>query len=79
VSQLFADHLIHGWDLAVGTGGDRTLDPESVQACLAWFEGREEMYRAGGAIGPRVDVASDATAQDRLLAAFGRDPNMTIG
>jgi uncharacterized protein (TIGR03086 family) len=76
VSQLFADHLIHGWDLAVGIGGDRTLDPESVQACLAWFEGREEMYRAGGAIGPRVDVADDATAQDRLLAAFGRDPNM---
>ena len=76
VSQLFADHLIHGWDLAVGLGTDRTLDPEAVRACLDWFEGREEMYRAGGAIGPRVDVADDASAQDRLLGAFGRDPKM---
>ncbi|HZA87141.1 MAG TPA: TIGR03086 family metal-binding protein, partial [Acidimicrobiales bacterium] len=26
--QLAADHLIHGWDLAAATGGDRRFDPE---------------------------------------------------
>jgi uncharacterized protein (TIGR03086 family) len=76
VSQLFADHLVHGWDLAVAIGADRRLDPDAVRACLDWFEHHEEMYRGAGIIAPRVDVAVDAPAQDRLLAAFGRDPQM---
>jgi hypothetical protein len=75
VSQLFADHVVHGWDLAVGIGADRAMDAEAVRECTAWFANREEMYRAGGAIGARVDLPADASDQDRLLAAFGRDPN----
>jgi uncharacterized protein (TIGR03086 family) len=74
VRQLFADHLIHGWDLAVATGGDTRLDPTLVAACATWFAEREELYRQGGAIGPRVPLPDDADEQDRLLAAFGRDP-----
>ncbi len=74
VNQLFADHLIHGWDVAAAIGADRTIDPESVQACLEWFADREDLYRGGGAIGPRVDLPADASDQDRLLAGFGRDP-----
>jgi uncharacterized protein (TIGR03086 family) len=73
--QLFADHLIHGWDLAVGTGQDRTLDPEAVRACAEWFASNEEAYRSSGAIGPRAELPAGASEQDRLLAAFGRDPN----
>jgi uncharacterized protein (TIGR03086 family) len=72
--QLFADHLIHGWDLAVGIGADRTLDPEMVRACQEWFTEREELFRNSGAIGPAAPLPPDATDQDRLLAAFGRDP-----
>ena len=30
-----ADHLIHGWDLARGTGQDTTMDPELVTAVAA--------------------------------------------
>ncbi|MEO6714765.1 MAG: TIGR03086 family metal-binding protein [Mycobacteriales bacterium] len=70
--QLFADHLIHGWDLARAVGGNDTLDPELVSACAAWFDDREDMYRGGGAIGPRVDVEDDADPQTVLLARFGR-------
>lgn len=70
--QLAADHLIHGWDLAVATGGDRNFDEEVVGGVADWFTERESMYRAGGAIGPRVSAGSD-DPQDRLLAAFGRD------
>ncbi len=72
--QLFADHLLHGWDLARATGGDEVLPAELVEACAAWFAEREELYRQAGAIGARAPLADDASAQDRLLAAFGRDP-----
>ena len=71
VRQLAADHLVHGWDLAVATGGDTKLDPELVDAVTGWFAEREELYRAGGVIGPRVDRSGDP--QTELLAAFGRD------
>jgi uncharacterized protein (TIGR03086 family) len=72
--QLAADHIIHGWDLAAATGGDRTIDPELVEALAPWFADREELYRAAGAIGPRPDVEATDDPQDRLLLAFGRDP-----
>jgi uncharacterized protein (TIGR03086 family) len=70
--QLFADHLIHAWDLARAIGVDERLDPELVAACAAWFEPMEAAYRSAGAIGPAVPVAPDADDQTRLLAAFGR-------
>jgi uncharacterized protein (TIGR03086 family) len=71
VSQLAADHLIHGWDLAAATGGAVDLDAELVAGVAAWFAEREEMYRSAGAIGPRVEGHGDA--QSDLLAQFGRD------
>ena len=73
VHQLAADHLIHAWDLAAASGGDTTLAPDLVAAMAAWFADREELYRAAGVIGPRVDTERDDPAA-RLLAAFGRDP-----
>jgi uncharacterized protein (TIGR03086 family) len=75
--QLFADHLVHGWDLAKGIGADTSLDPELVQACLTWFEGVEEMYRQAGAIADRPPIPDDADPQTRLLAAFGRSEDWT--
>ncbi|HEY7488903.1 MAG TPA: TIGR03086 family metal-binding protein [Streptosporangiaceae bacterium] len=71
--QLFADHLVHGWDLAVATDGDTRLDPELVDACAEWFEPIEDLYRKAGATGDRPDLPAGADAQTRLLAAFGRD------
>jgi uncharacterized protein (TIGR03086 family) len=83
--QLAADHIIHGWDLAVATGADPTIDPELVEACAAWFAEREDIYRGAGAIGPRPEAEGDGESsgadagggspQDRLLRAFGRDPS----
>ncbi len=72
--QLLADHLVHSWDLSVAIGADRSLDPGAVHECAAWFAGVESMYRDGGAVGPRVPVPDGAGEQDRLIAAFGRDP-----
>jgi uncharacterized protein (TIGR03086 family) len=75
--QLAADHLVHGWDLAVAIGAERELPPDLVAGVAGWFVAREERYRSGGAIGERVPLADDASPQDRLLAAFGRDPAWT--
>lgn len=75
--QLAADHLIHGWDLAAATGGERAIDPELVEACAAWFVEREDLYRGAGVIAARPDVgdAEPGDPQARLLLAFGRDPS----
>jgi len=72
--QLAADHLIHAWDLAAATGGDRELPADLVAAVAGWFAEREAAYRSSGAIGEPGPLPDGAGAQDRLLAAFGRDP-----
>lgn len=72
LNQLFADHLLHSWDLAQAIGADDRLDPDLVEACASWFTAVEDAYRQAGAIGPRPSVASDADAQALLLARFGR-------
>ena len=71
VRQLAADHLVHGWDLAAATGGDRRLDPHLTSEVAAWFGEREDLYRSSGAIGVRG--ISHGTAHSELLASFGRD------
>jgi uncharacterized protein (TIGR03086 family) len=79
--QLAADHVIHGWDLAAATGGDRTIDSELVEALSAWFAEREDLYRSAGVIAGRPDT-SDPEPEDpqaRLLLAFGRDPSWSPG
>jgi uncharacterized protein (TIGR03086 family) len=75
ISQLLADHLIHGWDLAVATGQDRDLDSELVAEVAAWFRNREEIMRSSGAIAARPESASGGNPQADLLIAFGRNPD----
>ncbi|MEZ0077049.1 TIGR03086 family metal-binding protein [Planotetraspora sp. GP83] len=72
ISELFADALIHTWDLARAIGGPERLDPELVEACAEWFAEAQEGYRQAGVIGDHRDVPADADAQTRLLAAWGR-------
>jgi uncharacterized protein (TIGR03086 family) len=77
VTQIAADHLVHGWDLAAATGGDRRFDADVVAAIAAWFADVEELYRGAGAIGPAADKTGDP--QDDLIASFGRDPGWAAG
>lgn len=72
--QLFADHLIHGWDLARAIGADDRLDPDLVAACAQWFAKNEDGYREAGAVAARPEVPADADQQTLLLAGFGRRP-----
>jgi uncharacterized protein (TIGR03086 family) len=68
----FLDVLIHGWDLAVATGQDATLDPDLVRGCLEVVEPQLAMLQASGAFGPAVETSPDADPQTRLLGMLGR-------
>jgi uncharacterized protein (TIGR03086 family) len=72
--QLMAEHLVHGWDVMVAVGTEPRLDAEAVRECARWFTDQVSTYRAAGLVEPGVPVSPDASGQDRLLAAFGRDP-----
>lgn len=72
---LAADLVIHGWDLARATGQDDTIasqDLAEMQEAIKAFP--EEAMRSPGAFGPEVEVADDATDQDKLMAFLGRRP-----
>lgn len=71
------DVFMHTWDLGRATGRPVTLDPEHCAELLAGMEPLEEMLRASGQYGPRVDVPPDADPQTRLVAFIGRDPAWT--
>ncbi len=71
VMQLAADHLIHGWDLAVAIGGDTSMDDDIVAAMAEWFDANEAGYRGAGAIRARRQLTGDP--RHDLLARFGRD------
>jgi uncharacterized protein (TIGR03086 family) len=69
------DQLVHTWDLAIAIGADAQLDRELVDVVVAMFLPQmPEIGRQAGIVGPAVAVPVDASAQDRLLAAMGRQP-----
>jgi uncharacterized protein (TIGR03086 family) len=66
------DVLVHGWDVAVSTGQDATLDAALVDAALEVVEPQIDLIAASGQYGTRQPVADDAGPQSRLLALLGR-------
>jgi uncharacterized protein (TIGR03086 family) len=68
----FVDVLIHGWDLAVATGQETTLDPVLVDACSELVTPQAELLRASGVFGDSVEPPPGSDAQTRLLAVLGR-------
>ena len=74
-----ADVFMHTWDLARATGQDDTLDAELCAELLAGMEPIEDLMRSSGQYGPRVPVAAEASAQDRMLGFIGRDPAWQAG
>jgi uncharacterized protein (TIGR03086 family) len=70
---VIADIFIHTWDLARATGLDESLDTDQTERMLASMGSMpDEVLRAGGMFGPRLDVADDADDQTKLLAFLGR-------
>lgn len=66
------DVLIHGWDLAVATGQDATIDADLVEGCREVVEPQAELLAGTGVFATDVEVPAGADAQTRLLAILGR-------
>ena len=62
-------------DLSRATGQNDRLDPGFCARLLGRMESMEQVLRASGQFGARVDVPDDADAQTRLLGFIGRDPS----
>lgn len=73
------DLFMHTWDLARATGQPHDLEEQECAALLAGMEPLDQLLRDSGQYGPRVAVADDASAQDRLIAFIGRDPAWRAG
>ena len=77
-ARVAVDELVlHGWDLAKGTGQDFHVDPASLDATYAFTASMSEPgQEAGreGLFGPVVPVPEDAPPFDRALGFAGRDP-----
>ncbi|GAB3709566.1 TIGR03086 family metal-binding protein [Mariniluteicoccus flavus] len=71
-NQMLVDLVVHAWDIARGAKIPVTLDPECVEACLAYEEPRVDPDGVEGLFGPSRTPRSGAPA-DRLLAMVGRE------
>ncbi|MET0763876.1 MAG: hypothetical protein ABWY29_03365 [Blastococcus sp.] len=71
----FSDQLLHGWDLARAAKQDATMPEGLAQAAYDCIHGRFTDEQRTGVCGREIPVGDDATAQQRLLASTGRDPN----
>jgi uncharacterized protein (TIGR03086 family) len=69
-----SDVFMHTWDLARATGQDEALDAEKCAVLLAGMEPMDEILRASGQYGPRVEVPDDADVQTKLIGFIGRNP-----
>lgn len=70
---LIGDLLVHSWDLARSLGVDDTLPEEAVTSTLMGLQRMPEpMLRAENMFGPALEVADDASPQEKLLGFVGR-------
>jgi uncharacterized protein (TIGR03086 family) len=75
VRMHLTEEVVHGWDLAVATGQDSSIDPHLATVALdAMQHVPEELLRGGPSFGPEVAVAADASVGERLVGFLGRDP-----
>jgi uncharacterized protein (TIGR03086 family) len=74
-----AELAVHSWDLVRATGAPVSLDPALAEHALAWSRAmlRPEFRGSDKAFGVEVPVPEDASAYDRLVGWFGRDPDWT--
>jgi uncharacterized protein (TIGR03086 family) len=73
VSRFYtADVFMHTWDLATATGQPHGMDQGLAAETLAGMEPMDEMLRASGQYGAKVDVPAAADPVSRLMGFVGR-------
>ena len=76
-SLLLAELVLHGWDLAAGTGQSYTVGDKAAEAALTAVAANAELFRQYKGFAEPVPVAADAPVLERVLALSGRDPAWT--
>ena len=71
----FSDLLLHTWDLAKATGQDATMPSGLAEAAYESIHGKFTDEQRKGLFKPEIAVDASASAQEKLLAYTGRDPN----
>jgi hypothetical protein len=71
---ILTDVLIHTWDLARASALDESLDPVEVARMFDGIHEVDAILRQSGHYGPKIEVATDADVQTRLIAFLGRQP-----
>jgi uncharacterized protein (TIGR03086 family) len=68
--------VIHGWDLARGTGQPYGADEVSARAAVEFLTLASAAAEPGqrGPFGPAVEIPTSAPVLDRAVALSGRDP-----
>ncbi len=71
---ILTDVLIHTWDLARASGLDEALETAEVARMFEGIHEVDAILRESGHHGPKIDVATNADVQTRLIAFLGRQP-----
>jgi uncharacterized protein (TIGR03086 family) len=70
----FVEVVLHGWDLARGSGQQVQYDDAAIDQALEVMAQIGEQGRSQGAFGAEVPLPDDAPPFHRVLAQSGRDP-----
>lgn len=73
-AMLFAEIVLHGWDLAVATGQRYECPDEVADTVLPVVTGMAEMFRQYKGFADPVTIDAGGSAFERALAISGRDP-----
>lgn len=72
---ITADHVTHAWDLAKATGQELAVSDELAEFSLdAWRPVLPPEGRSGDGFKAAVEISSDASMIDQLVAYTGRQP-----
>jgi uncharacterized protein (TIGR03086 family) len=71
--------VLHGWDLAKGTGQAYDPDPASTAVVTGFLTESRKGEVPESLFGPVVQIADEARAFDRALGLAGRDPDWQSG
>jgi len=72
-SVILHDTLVHTWDLAVATGGDRVLAADLVESAFAKMAPLDDGLRGAGLFGSKIEAPEGADLQTQFLCFLGRD------
>jgi uncharacterized protein (TIGR03086 family) len=71
---LIAEMVLHGWDVAKGSGQDFSCGDDVAAAVYEAVQANAELFRKYQGFADEVPVPDSASELDRALALSGRDP-----